>query len=69
MFVSPARLLDRVLRWPVQSQHGACRNALVAATALTDRRRELAEVEDFLERHASATGLSNTLEVRVSRAL
>lgn len=69
MFVSPARLLDRVLGWPVRSQHGACRNALVAATALADRRRELTEVEEFLERHAVAAGRRETLEVTAPRAL
>jgi len=46
------RLVDgtagRVLRWPAQSQHRACRNALVASTALARRRAERLEVEEFL---------------------
>jgi hypothetical protein len=35
----------------VQSQHRSRRNALVASTALTQRRREHLEVEEFLARH------------------
>jgi hypothetical protein len=35
-------------RWAQSSQRGACRNAMVASTALTDRRRERDEVEEFL---------------------
>jgi hypothetical protein len=35
----------------VHSQEVAIRNAMVASTALTQRRRELIEVEEFLTRH------------------
>ncbi len=42
MFVS---LIDR---WAVQSQQTARRNAMIASTALTQRRAELIEVEEFL---------------------
>lgn len=42
------RLVDAVARWPVESQLGARRNAMVAATALTQRRAERQEVEEFL---------------------
>jgi len=35
-------------RWAVTSQHQARRNAMVAATALTQRRAEAREVADFL---------------------
>jgi len=38
-------------RWPVGSQEVARRNAMVASTALTQRRSELHEVEEFLARH------------------
>ena len=69
MNVSPARVLGHVLGWPVRSQHGATRNALVAATALAERRRELAEVEEFLEHRASAGRRSRTVEGPVRRAL
>ena len=35
-------------RWAVTSQQQARRNAMVAATALTQRRTEVREVQDFL---------------------
>lgn len=37
-----------IARWPVTTQIGARRNALVASTALTHRRRERDDVEQFL---------------------
>lgn len=40
--------------WHVSSQHVSRRNALVASTALADRRRELIEVETFLEKHLAS---------------
>lgn len=39
------RLIDR---WAVGSQQTARRNAMIASTALTQRRAELIEVEEFL---------------------
>jgi hypothetical protein len=47
----PRRAVDAVRGWPVASQQRARRNALVASTALTQRRRELVEVEEFLAAH------------------
>jgi hypothetical protein len=41
----------RVTRLHVHAQDVAIRNARVASTALTQRRAELAEVEEFLARH------------------
>ena len=41
----------RAARWHVRSQEGARRNAMTASTALTQRRRELVEVEEFLALH------------------
>lgn len=41
----------RATRLHVHSQEVAIRNAMVASTALTQRRRELIEVEEFLARH------------------
>jgi hypothetical protein len=41
----------RAARMHVQSHEVAIRNAMVASTALTQRRRELIEVEEFLARH------------------
>ena len=46
---SPRRLVRSVLAWPVETQLGARRNALVASTALTAARRERDDVEEFLE--------------------
>lgn len=37
-----------VHRWAVDSQRSACRNAMVAGTALAQRRAEREEVEEFL---------------------
>ena len=58
-------LLQRLppLRWPEESQLGSRRNALVAATALAEARRQHREVEEFLELHAQSR-----LAVRSSRA-
>jgi hypothetical protein len=38
----------RALSWPVTSQEVARRNAMLASTALTQRRVERLEVEEFL---------------------
>jgi hypothetical protein len=40
--------LGAVRRWPVESQQHSRRNAMVASTALAQRRAELADVEEFL---------------------
>ena len=50
--LTPRSMLRSLLTWPVASQHAACRNALVASTALAQLRHERAEVERFLEEHA-----------------
>ena len=42
------RLVTVVARWPVESQQRARRNAMIASTALAQRRAELDEVERFL---------------------
>jgi len=42
------RPLRDLATWPVQSQLGARRNAMVALTALAQRRLENQEVEEFL---------------------
>jgi hypothetical protein len=51
---TPWRLLKAAATWHVSSQQHARRNALVASTALTERRRELADVEEFLAARAVA---------------
>jgi len=43
--VRPART---AVRWPVESQQRSRRNAMLAATDLTDRRRQTLLVEEFL---------------------
>jgi len=50
MLVPPqlGHLAGAVRRWPVESQQGSRRNAMVASTALAQRRAELADVEEFL---------------------
>jgi len=53
MFLTPTHLVRMVGSWPVLSQQAACSNALVASTALAERRRERDEVEEFLARHAT----------------
>jgi hypothetical protein len=42
------RLVGAVRSWPVESQQRARRNALVASTALAQRRAERDEVEEYL---------------------
>jgi hypothetical protein len=37
-----------VRQWPVESQRRSRRNAMIASTALAQRRAELDDVEDFL---------------------
>jgi len=56
-----------VIRWPVSTQIGARRNALVASTALARRRRERDEVEEFLRHlhHAPAPAPSRTAAAQV----
>ena len=41
-------LVDRVRSWPVESQQGARRNAMVASTALAARRWERQDVDAYL---------------------
>jgi hypothetical protein len=48
-----------VLAWPVESQLGSRRNALVASTALTQQRLERDQVEAFLATRAWPTASSS----------
>jgi hypothetical protein len=69
MFAAPAQLVQVVTQWHVRSQQVARRNALVSCTALAERRRELAEVDEFLAAHAAArASRKTTLEVQVRPA-
>jgi hypothetical protein len=49
--VRPART---AVRWPVESQQRSRRNAMLAATDLTDRRRQTLLVEDYLADYTAA---------------
>lgn len=51
-------------RWSVESQQRARRNAMIASTALAQRRAELDEVEEFL----ASLGASSTSEVAARAA-
>jgi hypothetical protein len=42
-------MLLPLTRWAEHSQRGACRNAMIAATALTARRRERDEVQEYVD--------------------
>lgn len=69
MLATPKQVLTLVSQWPVRSQQVARRNAMVACTALADRRRELEDVEEFLARHAETRAAGRaTLEVAVRQA-
>lgn len=50
---SPWRLVGAAATWPLASQQGARRNALLATTALMQRRNERLEVEEFLAQNAA----------------
>ncbi|HEY0952908.1 hypothetical protein [Nocardioides sp.] len=47
MYVA-THLIEKARRWPVDSQLVARRNAMVASTALAQRRAEREEVEEYL---------------------
>lgn len=69
MLAVPVRLVRSLSRWHLHSQEAARRNALVACTALAERRREVVEVEEFLAAHAAdRVGRTKTLEVAVRPA-
>ena len=62
--------LVALLRWPVESQQRASRNALVATTALAQARHERDEVEDFLAAHARRWDRARRIvEARAAAAL
>lgn len=52
------RAIVAVRRWPVESQLQARRNAMIASTALAQRRAELDDVEAFL----AALGRTRAME-------
>ncbi|MCH1867300.1 hypothetical protein [Nocardioides sp. CFH 31398] len=60
---------DAVSRWAVESQQGARRNAMVASTALAARRKERADVDDFLAERGDAVALEHVEHHEVRGAL
>lgn len=63
MLVTPTQLVQVVSQWHLRSHQGAQRNALSASTALTERRRELLEVEEFLAEHTARAAGHGRFEV------
>jgi hypothetical protein len=65
---TPWRLVSAAAAWHVTSQQHARRNALVASTALAQRRQELRDVEEFLTEHAArfTTGRADVVVARHS---
>ena len=59
-----AQAVGAVRRWPVESQQRSRRNAMIASTALAQRRAELDDVEEFL----AAVGLAPAPEVAAQAA-
>jgi len=60
----PLQLMRRVIQnLEVESQLRARRNALIACTALAQRRAELTEVEEFLARRTPASGGSHPTSI------
>jgi len=68
MFLTPARLVRSLGHWHVHTQEVARRNALVASTALAERRLERVEVEAFLSSLEARSAAATTLEVGVRGA-
>jgi hypothetical protein len=52
----PWTIVRDLARWPVTTQFQARRNALLACTALAQRRRERDEVEEYLDRMKPLVG-------------
>lgn len=63
--MNPLRMLDR---WAVGSQQQARRNAMIASTALAQRRAELTEVEDYLSAMAGPAPLAPTVQEEAATA-
>jgi hypothetical protein len=51
--LTPLRLVTATTTWHVSSQQHARRNALDASAALSQRRKEMEDVEAFLAQHAA----------------
>ena len=53
---TPTHIVATAVRWPVESQQRARRNAMIASNALAQRRVELDEVEKFLATRVERMG-------------
>ncbi len=62
-------LVAPVTRWPVESQQRARRNAMIASTALAQRRAETDEVEEFLASLTGSRGGTPATEVAAPAAM
>ena len=58
MLAKAAHFTQALREWHVRSQQVSRRNALVACTALAERRREHEEVEEYLRRHARSRAVA-----------
>jgi hypothetical protein len=63
----PWRPLRELARWHVTTQVGARRNALLACTALAQRRQEHDDVEQLLSRVATPNTLTSTALPQTAR--
>lgn len=70
MSLTPTHLLvyRAVTRWAIESQARARRNAMVAMTALSERRAEREDVEEFLRRAAASEAAPAEVTVPRPRA-
>jgi hypothetical protein len=57
---TPWRLVRAAATWPIASQQQSRRNALVASTALTQRRSAINDVEDYFAAHAAVATVEPT---------
>lgn len=64
---SPLPLVRTLLAWPVETQQGSRRNALVSSTALAQLRHERDEVEEFLQAHSGRAAPPATAEPQERR--
>lgn len=53
-------LRSSVQQWALDSQRAACRNAMVAGTALAQRRAEREDVEEFLAAREGRSGVAGS---------
>ena len=67
-YTQAARWVRAAASWHVGSVAVARRNALVASTALAQRRRELDEVEEFLAAHRARRETRRTVDAGVAAA-